>query len=75
MFSEEYFFNVEDAGNMLLLNVGKFLPDYTAALGKIWFSLQSGTDVLRLLNVFLAYRPAAYCAAQSVSYLIFMITV
>jgi hypothetical protein len=65
MFSEEHFLDLEDAGSMLLWNVGKSLPDYTAALGKIWCSLQPGTDVLlQLLNVFLACRPAVFCAAQ-----------
>jgi hypothetical protein len=64
MFSEEHFLDLENAGSMLLWNVGKFLPYYPVALGKIWSSLQSGADVLHVPNVFLAYRPAVFCAAQ-----------
>ena len=64
MFSEEHFLNLEDASNILVWNVGKFLPGCAGAVGKIWCNLQPRTDVL--LNAFLAYRPAVFCAAQEV---------
>jgi len=40
IFSEEHFLDLENAGSMLLWNIGKFLPECTVALGKIWCSLQ-----------------------------------